>query len=398
MYGIKGAAAYAEHALMTGQESDAIYAQFHEVLAGLTKDDSSVDELLGAAMKVGAINLDVMAMLDKGHTTRFGNPEPSQANTTPVPGKCILVSGHDLTDLEALLKQTEGKGINIYTHGEMLPAHGYPGLKKYKHLAGHFGGPWQLQKMEFAQFPGPVVMTTNCLIEPKKSYKHRIFTRSVTGWPGVEHLPEQNFSNVIQKALEEPGFTAENIGKPQKPLTVGFAHNAIMSHADKVIGAIKSGAIKNFFVIGGCDGTEGERSYFTDAAKAVPQDGVMLALGCGKYRYIRQDFGDIGGIPRVLDMGQCNDAFSGIQVAVNLAKALGCGVNDLPLHFVVSWFEQKAVAVLLTLLHLNIKNIRLGPKLPGFATPNMVQILNKKFNLMPTGDIKADMKLMLQNQ
>jgi len=399
-YGIKGAAAYAEHALIAGLEEEAIYAGIHKTLNKLTDAKPQVGDLLATALAVGELNLTVMATLDKIHTTRFSHPEPTKVSCTPVEGKCILVSGHDLSDLEAVLKATEGKGINVYTHGEMLPAHSYPKLKQYKHLVGHFGGPWQLQRMEFADFPGAILMTSNCIVEPKKSYASRIFTRRSVGWPGVTHIEGNDFSALVASAQKAPGFTKEDVEDfPKVPsLTVGFGRNAVMGVADKVVDAVKSGAIKRFYVIGGCDGVEGERSYFRDLAKSTSKDSVILTLGCGKYRFNSLPLGDIGGIPRVLDVGQCNDAYSAIQIAVALANAFKTDVNSLPLSFAVSWFEQKAVAVLLTLLHLGIKNIRLGPRLPAFCTPNMLNILVEKFNIAPIGKVDEDLAKMAQNK
>jgi hydroxylamine reductase len=298
----------------------------------------------------------------------------------PVQGKCILISGHDLKDLEVLLQKTQGMGINIYTHGEMLPAHGYPGLKKYTHLVGNYGGAWQDQKDEFARFPGAILMTTNCMMEPQESYKNRIFTTGNVGWPGIPHVPNGDFSPVIAAALAAPGFTADG---PEKTILVGFGHNAVLGVADKVIEAVKAGAIKHFFLVGGCDGAKSGRDYYTEFTEAAPKDTVILTLACGKYRFNKLDFGTIGGIPRLLDVGQCNDAYSAIKIAVALSKAFGCGVNDLPLSLVLSWYEQKAVAILLTLLHLGIRNIRIGPALPAFITPNVLKVLVEKFNIMP---------------
>lgn len=400
MYGLKGAAAYAEHALMLGREAEEVYKAFHEVLDDLVNPKASLQDTLGLAMKVGQTNLKVMELLDAGGTGNYGHPEPTQVLHTPVEGKCLLVSGHDLVDLEHILKQTEGKGINVYTHGEMLPAHGYPGLRKYKHLVGHYGGPWQLQKLEFAAFPGSIVVTTNCLVEPRKSYKNRIFTRSVVGWPGVTHIKEHDFTPAIEAALEADGFTKEDLPMKQSFLLTGFARNAVLSRAGAIIDLVKTGKISRFFVIGGCDGSEGERNYFKELALASPTDSLILTLGCGKYRINKLELGNLPGteIPRVLDMGQCNDAYSAISVASALAKAFNTDVNGLPLSFAVSWFEQKAVAVLLTLLSLGIKNIRLGPHLPGFATPNMFAFLQQNFNLAKIGSVEMDLPKMMKNQ
>jgi hydroxylamine reductase len=392
-YGLKGAAAYAEHAEILGKESDVIYTMVHDVLDFLARENATVEEYLGMAMKVGELNLKIMEILDAGATEQFGHPTPTRVPIHAVKGKCILVSGHDLKDLEMILKQTEGTGINVYTHGELLPGHGYPGLKKYKHLVGNYGGAWQLQKLEFSAFPGPIVVTTNCIIEPKKGYKDRIFTRNVVGWPGVKHIQGNDFSEVIKIAKDMKGFEQDE--KP-KYVTVGFGRNAVLGVADKVVEAVKSGAIKHFFLIGGCDGAEGERNYFKDMALNAPKDTVILTLACGKYRFNKYDFGDIGGIPRLLDVGQCNDAYSAIQIASGLAKAFNTDVNGLPLSFIVSWFEQKAVAVLLTLLHLGIKNIHLGPHLPAFCTPTMLSILQEKFQLRGIGTAAVDMERMLK--
>jgi hydroxylamine reductase len=387
-YGIKGAAAYAHHAKVLGQEDDSVYAFFYEALSQLTKE-TSMDDLLGLALKTGEVNLTIMALLDTAHTKTYGHPEPTQVRITPVKGKALLVSGHDLKDLEEVLKQTEGKGINVYTHGEMLPCHGYPELKKYTHLVGNYGGAWQDQQIEFEKFPGSILMTTNCIQEPRNSYKDRIFTRSQVSWTDVPHVPTYDFSAVIESALNQEGFTVD---AEEKNITVGFGHNAVMNVAETVVGAVKDGAIKHFFLIGGCDGAKSGRNYFTDFAKNVPQDCVILTLGCGKYRFNKEEFGDIGGIPRLLDVGQCNDAYSAIQIAVALSKAFDTDVNSLPLSLVVSWFEQKAVAVLLSLLHLGIKNVRLGPTLPAFVTEPVLNVLVEKFGIKPTVDAKKDLE------
>jgi hydroxylamine reductase len=333
-----------------------------------------------------------MQVLDTANTRTYGHPVPTPVRVEPLRGKAILVSGHDLKDLEILLRQTEGKGINIYTHGEMLPAHGYPKLKKFKHLAGNYGGAWQDQKDEFAAFPGSILMTTNCIQEPQEKYKSRIFTNGLVGWPGVTHCTNGDFTPVIEAALAAPGFAEDG---PDKTILVGFGHQAVLGVADQVIAAVKSGAIKHFFLVGGCDGARSGRDYYTDFAESVPQDCVIMTLACGKYRFNKLDFGTIGGIPRLLDIGQCNDAYSAIQIAVALSKAFNCGVNDLPLSMVLSWYEQKAVAILLTLLHLGIRNIRLGPTLPAFVTPNVLKVLNEKFNLMPIKTAKQDLKDIL---
>ena len=392
LYGLKGAAAYADHARILGSEADEVYAFFSEALSSLAEDEPTVDGLFGLSLRCGEINLKVMEMLDAAHTATFGNPVPTSLRVEPLKGKAILVSGHDLHDLENLLKQTEGLDINVYTHGEMLPAHGYPKLKAYRQLAGNYGGAWQDQKEEFAKFPGPILMTTNCIQEPQASYQGRIFTTGHVGWPGVVHLSNGNFAPVIEAALAACGFPEDG---PDKTILTGFGHHAVLGVADKVVEALQSGALKHFFLIGGCDGAKSGRDYYTRFAESVPADCVILTLGCGKYRFNKLDFGNIGGIPRLLDMGQCNDAYSAIQVAVALAKAFDCGVNELPLSLIVSWYEQKAVAVLLSLLFLGIRNIRLGPSLPAFVTPAVLEVLVEKFNLMPISTPEKDLEEIL---
>lgn len=392
VYGIKGAAAYADHAMILGRESDQIYGFFSEALAALAEEKPTVERLFGLCLKCGEINLQVMELLDAAHTSTYGHPMPTPVRVEPVKGKCIVVSGHDLKDLEELLKQTEGKGINIYTHGEMLPAHGYPALKKYPHLIGNYGGAWQDQKDEFAQFPGAILMTTNCIQEPQPAYAKRIFTCGLVAWPGVRHITDRDFTPVIEAALAAPGFTEDG---PDKTILVGFGHHAVLGVADQVVEAVKTGAIKRFFLIGGCDGARTGRDYYTEFAESVPNDCVILTLACGKYRFNKLDFGAIGGIPRLLDVGQCNDAYSAIKIAGALADAFKCGVNDLPLSMILSWFEQKAVAILLTLLHLGIRNIRLGPTLPAFVSPNVLKVLQEKFNLMPITTAEKDLAASL---
>jgi len=391
-YGLKGAAAYADHAQILGQASDEVFAAFHEHLDYLTQPNQTVGELLGRCLRVGELNLKVMELLDTANTSAYGHPVPTAVRVEPVKGKALLVSGHDLKDLEELLKQTQGKGINIYTHGEMLPAHGYPRLKAYKHLAGNYGGAWQDQARDFRDFPGAILMTTNCIQQPLDAYKHRIFSSGLVGWTGVKHISDCNFAPLIAAALAEEGFKEDG---QNRTITVGFGHNAVMSVADKVIGAVKSGAIKRFFLIGGCDGARGGRNYYTDLAKSLPQDCVILTLACGKYRFNKHEFGTVAGLPRLLDIGQCNDAYSAIQIAVALSKAFNCGVNDLPLSLVLSWYEQKAVVILLSLLHLGLKNIRLGPSLPAFVSPNVLKVLVEKFNIQPIKTVQEDMKAIL---
>lgn len=393
VYGLKGAAAYVHHAAALGTEDDAIYAGFNNIMAFLADNPKDVGELLGQALKAGELNFKVMELLDAANTGRYGHPEPTVVRVTPLKGKSILVSGHDLLDLELLLKQTEGKGINVYTHGEMLPCLAYPGLKKYKHLAGHYGTAWQNQQKEFNEFPGSILMTTNCIQKPKEGYVGRIFTTDLVAWPGVTHVgADKDFSLLIEAALAAPGFTED---APEKTITIGFARNAVLSVAGQVVDAVKSGAIKHFFLIGGCDGAKPGRNYYTEFAQKVPQDCVILTLACGKFRFNTLDFGTIGGIPRLLDMGQCNDAYSAIKVAVALAEAFDCGVNDLPLSMILSWYEQKAVAILLTLLHLGIKNIRLGPSLPAFLTADALNVLVEKFALKPITTPDEDLKAIL---
>jgi len=392
VYGLKGMAAYADHAKVLGVEDDEVYAYFHESLDFLAHDSSDINALLGMALKVGEVNLKVMAMLDKANTGAYGDPVPTAVRIEPLKGKAILVSGHDLKDLEALLKQTEGKGVNIYTHGEMLPCHGYPKLKKFKHLVGNYGGAWQDQAKEFDAFPGSVLMTTNCIQKPKETYKGRIFTTGLVAWPGVKHVSNSDFSEVIKSAQDAVGFDKDG---SDKTIMVGFGHAAVMSVADKVIEAVKAGKIRRFFLIGGCDGAKSGRNYYTEMAEKLPKDCVILTLACGKYRFNKMEFGDIGGIPRLLDIGQCNDAYSAIMIAVALANAFKTDVNSLPLSMILSWYEQKAVCILLTLLHLGIKNIKLGPSLPAFVTPAVLNVLVDKFNIAPIGDVDSDLKAIL---
>jgi len=392
-YGLKGAAAYMDHAHILGKDDPVVYATFHEALDFLTNEHPTTDELLGWALKVGELNLKVMELLDAANTETYGHPEPTTVRTTPLAGKAIVVSGHDLKDLEELLKQTEGRGVNVYTHGEMLPCHGYPGLKKYKHLVGNYGGAWQDQQKEFDAFPGAILMTTNCIQRPKDSYRDRIFTTGLVAWPGVRHIgPGRDFSPVIEAALAAPGFYQD---VPERTITVGFGHNAVLGVADKIVEAVKTGAIRHFFLIGGCDGAKSGRNYYTELAQKVPDDCVILTLACGKYRFNKLDFGQIGGIPRLLDVGQCNDAYSAVQIAAALAGAFGCGVNDLPLSLILSWYEQKAVAILLTLLHLGIRNIRLGPSLPAFVTPAVLDVLVDKFGIAPIATPEEDLQAVL---
>lgn len=392
-YGVKGLAAYAHHAQLLGYTDASIYEFVHRSFDYLTGPDQKASELLALCLEAGKTNLTVMELLDRAHTDTFGHPEPTAVRTTPLRGKAILVSGHDLKSLYELLIQTEGKGINVYTHGEVLPAHGYPGLKKFKHLVGNYGTAWQNQVSEFENFPGPIVMTTNCLKPPADSYLGRLFTMDVVGWDGARKIENYDYSKVIESALACPGFEED---APKHEITVGFGRHAVLGVADKVIDAVKQGAIKHFFLIGGCDGAEYARNYFTDFAESVPRDSVILTLGCGKYRFNFEDFGDIGGIPRLLDVGQCNDAYSAIKIASALAEAFDCGINDLPLSLIISWFEQKAVAVLLTLLYLGVKNIHLGPNLPAFITPAILNQLVEAYGLKPVTSAKKDLEAILQ--
>ncbi|MGB2822464.1 MAG: hydroxylamine reductase [Phycisphaerae bacterium] len=391
-YGLKGAAAYADHAQVLGVADEEVFAKFNEILSYLAGNPTDIGELTATALKVGELNLKVMELLDKANTDAYGHPEPTQVRVTPVAGKCILVSGHDLKDLGELLKQTEGKGINVYTHGEMLPCLAYPGLKKYAHLVGNYGGAWQDQRKEFDEFPGAILMTTNCIRKPRDGYMDRIFTAGLVAWPGVTHIQDRNFAPVIEAALAADGFAED---AEEKTITIGFARSAVLGVAEKVIEAVKGGKIRHFFLIGGCDGAKPGRNYYTELAQAVPDDCVILTLACGKYRFNKLDFGDIGGIPRLLDIGQCNDAHSAVQIAVALAGAFDCGVNDLPLSLVLSWYEQKAVAILLSLLHLGIRNIRIGPSLPAFVTPAVLKVLVESFNIAPVTTPEEDLKAIL---
>ncbi|QGZ65566.1 hydroxylamine reductase [Paraburkholderia acidisoli] len=398
LYGLKGVCAYAHHARVLGYESEVVYEGVENALVFLASEPTEANALLEHALALGNLNLTVMELLDAANTGRFGIPEPTAVRMTPRAGKAILVSGHDMGDLEALLEATAGTGVQIYTHGELLPAHAYPRLKAYPHLAGNFGGAWQDQHADFANFPGPILMTSNCLIEPLPQYRQRIFTTGPVGWAGVRHLDHHAhpaFAPLVQAARALPGFHAD---APEETVTIGFARNAVLGVADKVIDAVKAGQIRHFFLIGGCDGAAPGRNYYTEFAQATPADTVVMTLGCNKYRFNRHAFGEIGGIPRLLDVGQCNDSYSAIQIAIALANAFECGVNDLPLTLVVSWFEQKAAAVLLTLLALGIRNIHLGPTLPAFLTPNVLDILVAQFGIKPIGDAQTDLAAALARQ
>jgi len=391
-FGIKGVAAYTDHALILGQEDEKVFAFIHEALAATLDYSLTADELTALVLKCGEINLRAMELLDAGNTGTYGHPVPTKVPLGTKKGKAILVSGHDLQDMEAILRQSEGKDINVYTHGEMLPTHAYPGLKKYDHFYGHHGTAWQNQHKEFPEFPGPILMTTNCIQKPLDSYRENIFTTGLVGWPGIKHVADKDFTPVIQKALEMPGFT-EDMDKGN--VIAGFGRNSVLGVADKIIEAVKGKKIRHFFLVAGCDGAKPGRSYYTEFVEKVPEDCVVLTLACGKFRFFTKQLGEIEGIPRLLDVGQCNDAYSAIQIAIALAKAFNCSVNELPLSFVLSWYEQKAVAILLTLLYLGIKDIRLGPSLPAFITPNVLQVLIDKFNIMPITTPDEDLKAIL---
>lgn len=393
IYGIKGLAAYAHHAHALGYEDEEIYARLETVLDFLANDPTDAGELLNGNLEVGAINLKVMELLDAANTGRFGQQSPANAKISHVKGKAILVSGHDLQDLYVLLEQTKDMGINVYTHGELLPAHAYPKLREYPHLVGNYGGAWQNQNADFAAFPGAIVMTSNCLVEPAASYRQRIFTAGPVGWQGVRHIANGDFTPVIQAAQALAGFQDDEV---ERTLTVGFGHHAVLGVADKVIDAVKTGAIKHFFLIGGCDGAAPGRNYYSELAEMTPNDTVVMTLGCGKYRFHEHDFGNIGGIPRLLDIGQCNDAYSAIKIASALAGAFDCSVNELPLSLMISWFEQKAVAVLLSLLSLGIRGIHLGPTLPAFLTPTVLAILVEKFDIKANGEPADDLAAALK--
>ena len=392
LLGLKGSAAYTHHAFVLGYEDERIYGFFHEKLDALSREVMTVEELTAHAMDAGKWNVEVMNLLDRANTEVYGHPEPTPVHIHPLKGKAILVSGHDLRDLDLLLQQTEGKGINIYTHGEMLPCHGYPRLKKYPHLAGNYGGAWQDQQKEFAAFPGAILMTTNCIQRPT-NYTDRIFTTGLVAFPGVRHIDEKkDFTPVIEAALAAPGFEEDG---DDKRILVGFGHNTVLNAAGKVVELVKAGKIRHFFLVGGCDGAKSGRNYYTDFTSQAPKDTVILTLACGKFRFNKLDFGDIDGLPRLLDVGQCNDAASALKIASALAEAFGTDVNGLPLSLVLSWYEQKAVCILLSLLSLGIKNIRLGPSLPAFVKPPVLEFLQKTFNIQPITTPEADLKAIL---
>ncbi|AOT69016.1 hydroxylamine reductase [Geosporobacter ferrireducens] len=396
-YGMKGMGAYGHHAHILGRMDDTVSHFFYKGLAATIDNSLSVDDLVKLNMEFGQVNFKCMELLDRANTETYGHPVPTEVLITKKKGPFIVVSGHDLKDLKQLLEQTEGKGINIYTHGEMLPTHAYPELKKYPHLVGNFGGAWQDQQKEFDGLPGAILMTTNCLQKPRDSYKDRIFTSSIVGFPDTAHIKEidgiKDFSPIIEKALELGGWQED---EEDQKILVGFGHNTVLGVADKVIDAVKSGAIRHFFLIGGCDGAKPGRNYYTEFAEKAPEDTIILTLACGKFRFNKKEFGTIGELPRLLDMGQCNDAYSAIKVAVALSEAFECSVNELPLSLILSWYEQKAVCILLTLLSLGIKNIHLGPSLPAFVSPNVLQVLVDNFNITPISNVEADMSAILE--
>ena len=414
IYGLKGISAYGHQARELGYYSDTVDDFYIQGLAAVTDDQLTVEELIQLAMKTGTMALEIMQKLDEANTTVYGNPSPHAVPMTLKAGPFIIVSGHDFHDLEMLLAQSQGTGVNIYTHGEMLPGHGYEGLEKYPHLVGNFGGAWQEQQKQFDNIPGCILMTTNCLMKPRDSYKDRIYSTNVVGWDGVKYIPrkengEKNFSEIIQQALALGGYDTDRDVRPTEPsdcpeyqqvdeLLTGFAHEATLSHAGEIVQAVKDGQIRHFFLIGGCDGARPGRNYFTKFAQLVPEDCVILTLACGKYRFNKLDFGTVAGLPRLLDVGQCNDAYSAVRIATALADAFDTDVNSLPLSMILSWYEQKAVAVLLALLSLGIKNIYLGPILPAFLSPNVVQYLVDTFQLHLISNAEDDIKTCLKQE
>ena len=392
IYAIKGIAAYADHAAVLDKEDEGVYAFIEKGLAAAADKSLGLNDYLALVMEAGKTNLRTMELLDAANTGAYGNPVPTKVPLGHRKGKAILVSGHDLKDLDLLLKQTEGKGISVYTHGEMLPTHGYPKLKAYNHFFGHYGTAWQNQIKEFYTFPGAILMTTNCIQRPAPTYIGNIYTTGLVGWPGATYISGKDFTPVIKKALEMPGFTEDT---ETGSVMVGFGHDAVMNVAPKVIELIKQKKIRHFFLVAGCDGAKPGRNYYTEFVEKVPKDCIVLTLACGKFRFFDKDLGNIEGLPRLIDIGQCNDAYSAIQIAVALSKAFGIGVNELPLSMILSWYEQKAVAILLTLLSLGIKNIRLGPSLPAFLTPNVLKVLVDNYNIMPITTPDADLKAIL---
>ena len=399
LFGIRGVAAYAYHAAVLGYHDEQVEKFLYKALLYIGEETLEMADYLPVVMEVGEVNLRCMELLDRANTETYGHPAPAEVSMTVEKGPFIVITGHDLYDLKKLLEQTEGKGVNVYTHGEMLPAHAYPELRKYAHLKGNFGTAWQNQQKEFADLPAPILFTTNCLMPPKMSYADRVYTTEVVGYPGITHIgPEKDFSAVIEKALELGGYAEEQTFhgiNGGSTLLTGFGRSTVLSVADKVIEAVKAGAIRHFFLVGGCDGARAGRNYYTDFVRQTPEDTVVLTLACGKYRFNDLDLGTIGGLPRLMDIGQCNDAYSAIQIAVALAGAFDCGVNDLPLSMILSWYEQKAVCILLTLLHLGIKNIKLGPTLPAFLSPNVVSFLVENFGIAPITTPEEDLKSIL---
>ena len=399
LFGIRGIAAYAYHAAVLGYKDEKIHQFLYKALFAIGTSDWGMDELLPIVLEVGEVNLSCMEMLDKANTETFGHPKPVEVSLTVEKGPFIVISGHDLYDLKLLLEQTNGKGINIYTHGEMLPAHAYPELKKYPHLKGNFGTAWHNQQKEFENIPAPVLFTTNCLMPPKESYRDRVFTTEVVGYPGMVHIDDKkDFTPVIEKALALGGFDTDTVLtgiNGGKTVMTGFARNTVMEVADTVVDAVKSGAIRHFFLVGGCDGARSGRNYYTDFVKQTPKDTVILTLACGKYRFNDLDLGTIGGLPRLMDIGQCNDAYSAICIAKALSEAFSCEINELPLSMILSWYEQKAVCILLTLLHLGIKNIRLGPSLPAFLSENVLNFLVENYQIAPITTPEEDLKMIL---
>jgi hydroxylamine reductase len=393
LYGVKGVAANVVHTLRLGAGAPETFGKIHEVLCLLTHAGLSIGELLGTALSVGELNYRVMEDLDKAHTVTLGHPRPTQVRLGASKGKAILVSGHDLYDLYALLVQTKGTGVKVYTHGEMLPAHGYPTLKAFAHLAGNYGGAWMDQTADFDAFPGAILMTSGCMTQPEATYAGRLFTAGAVNWPGARHVERTEFGAIIAAALAAEGF-AEDGGDEE--ITVGFGHEAVMEVADRMVAALKSEELRHIFLIAGCDGARSQRSYYTELAKAVPEDCVILTLGCGKYRFNKLGFGKVAGLPRLMDLGQCNDAYSAVQVALGLAKELGCGVNELPLSIVLSWYEQKSIAVVLTLLWLGVKDLRVGPTLPAFLSAGVMALLEEEYALKGTGAVEEDMAIMLR--
>ncbi|CAK0760645.1 Hydroxylamine reductase [Gammaproteobacteria bacterium] len=392
LYGLKGVAAYAYHAWVLGFKNNNINLEMARLLDYLAGGPTDIEELLEQALAVGQLNLQVLALLETANTASFGAQAVTSVRITPIAGKAILVSGHDLHDLHQILEQTQNKGINVYTHGEMLPAHAYTKLKAYPHLVGNYGGAWQNQQQEFAAFPGAIIITSNCLIEPQNSYRQRLFTCGPVGWAGIRHIQSGNFAPVIQAAAALPGFIEDTT---EEYITVGFGRHVLLNAAETVVNAVKDGLIKHFFLIGGCDGAVPGRNYYTELAEQTPANTIILTLGCGKYRFNKHNFATVAGLPRLLDLGQCNDAYVAIEIAKALAGAFNCGVNDLPLSLMVSWFEQKATAVLLALLALNIKNIHLGPTIPAYLTPNLLTILQQRFALQANQTAKLDLAAAL---